>query len=943
MSVDPGLVISALNSDKCIIRGYIDGNSLTEIELKMLKKRLDGLVQHVTRRIVESFSSKDGIAERAKEGLIRDTLHDRGRPTYFLDKAPGQVPIETALAKIDISKTVDDLNANATNRLTYHYCRFCDRITSDEPLVHALCCVNWPNDVDPITVTFTSMSVDLICRLCMKTAEDVETGLQLSLPFITAYTLETPIYRRLNWLLRSVRQPGPQREFSERFGTYFVGLDADLRRLPPFRGTVYRGINVRIAESYYSPGSIITWDALSSSSDDATVARSFLGEAAEPVGTLFVINSISGRSIKTFSSLPEENEVLFPAGAQFRVVRRVEVGLRNLLEAALRVSLLCVDVIELQEVVLRTQDQLTSALSLDQRELWSARIEHVFDTAEYRRRVVSYAAEERLATNGREGKDFRYRVKLDGRVVWQAHLPVSDVLGAHGLVMDATPGCEPQVLKLILNGINPQRVHPKMIREWIERHAAVRAGTAAWLLSWAVASNDQVLQSCDDTFRREVASSLAGAGESAIPGEETIRLIERVKLAAGLEYSRLVMRCCERGSAAVFRWLGASTGASELLQLKFKVFTRGGNLGALRQVPLLTAAVLRAGASPFEAELMFGAVLSVLVPRNAGTISGTVGGDVSSATLVGSREKNEDIPVGGGRGVETALTTGSDTRGSAAVPGFDINAADANGRSALYYAAELGVSAIVEVLLAQRSIDVNASDPTGRTALMAAAEYGHVSVLKLLLSAQPPANVLAATHDAGIVPLMYAAQCGNEKAVRLLLARGAKVDSRSTANVSALYMAAENGHADVMRVLLDQPEGRKAIDSETRQHTPLQIAAHEGHESVVRLLLEHGAAASTATGGGETALHLASQQGHVQCVRELLEKISDINAAIPDRNGHTPLTLAAENGHEAVVKVLLESGADDAITLTDGQTARELARKKGHDPVVTVLDAHSAR
>jgi ankyrin repeat protein len=56
-------------------------------------------------------------------------------------------------------------------------------------------------------------------------------------------------------------------------------------------------------------------------------------------------------------------------------------------------------------------------------------------------------------------------------------------------------------------------------------------------------------------------------------------------------------------------------------------------------------------------------------------------------------------------------------------------------------------------------------------------------------------------------------------------------------NQTPLHFAAEHGHAEVARVLLEHGADIEAKHIETSLH----YAAKRGHEEVVRVLLEHGA------------------------------------------------------------------------------------------------------
>ena len=82
--------------------------------------------------------------------------------------------------------------------------------------------------------------------------------------------------------------------------------------------------------------------------------------------------------------------------------------------------------------------------------------------------------------------------------------------------------------------------------------------------------------------------------------------------------------------------------------------------------------------------------------------------------------------------------------------------------------------------------------------------------------------------------------------------------------------------------------------------TPLHLAAKEGHAVVVRALLDGNAKVDAKNEDDMTPLHLAAKKGHAVVARMLLEKKADVNAE--DEDGVTPLHLAAEEG----IQTLLE-------------------------------------
>jgi hypothetical protein len=111
--------------------------------------------------------------------------------------------------------------------------------------------------------------------------------------------------------------------------------------------------------------------------------------------------------------------------------------------------------------------------------------------------------------------------------------------------------------------------------------------------------------------------------------------------------------------------------------------------------------------------------------------------------------------------------------------------------------------------------------------------------------------------------------------------------------------------------------------------TALHLASENHHLEIVCLLLENGAVVKGKDKDGNTALHFPSQEGHLETVHLLLEKGAELDGK--DNDGWTALHRASLYGHmETVCLFLLKNGAAvDGKDHKDEYTALYLASQFG--------------
>ena len=184
----------------------------------------------------------------------------------------------------------------------------------------------------------------------------------------------------------------------------------------------------------------------------------------------------------------------------------------------------------------------------------------------------------------------------------------------------------------------------------------------------------------------------------------------------------------------------------------------------------------------------------------------------------------------------------------------------------LIIAAYKGHEEVVKILLTASSVRINLRQADGSTALFAATQANFPGIVEAL--ARRGADVKLTLFD-GTPPLCYAACKGNiEVLKRLLQAPGVQVDQLSQSQATALFYAAEQGHKQVVELLLEN--GADPDMADKNQVGPLHIACLHGQTEIVELLLNAGAYMESRTEQKYTCFEIARIGGH-QVIMRLIE------------------------------------------------------------------------
>ena len=218
--------------------------------------------------------------------------------------------------------------------------------------------------------------------------------------------------------------------------------------------------------------------------------------------------------------------------------------------------------------------------------------------------------------------------------------------------------------------------------------------------------------------------------------------------------------------------------------------------------------------------------------------------------------------------------------------------------------------------------------------LFDACNEGNIRSLKRFLRYE---GVDVNVSDEQATLLVYAVYGGYADIVKVLLEQpNVDVNLAQTGGATPLYLATTLGHVEIVRLLL----GARGINvnlATSEGATPLMIAAQKGREEVMKLLLAvPGIELDAQKGDRATALYMAVQIGFPGIVKQLVRAGADVN--LPLSNGMTPLSNAAGAGHIEIVKILLQVPGVRVNQPTDvGLAPLSLAALRGHKEIVRLL------
>lgn len=273
-----------------------------------------------------------------------------------------------------------------------------------------------------------------------------------------------------------------------------------------------------------------------------------------------------------------------------------------------------------------------------------------------------------------------------------------------------------------------------------------------------------------------------------------------------------------------------------------------------------------------------------------------------------------------------------------------LNVASKEGNQALVIASAHDQYHVVEHLLKLEELQPIFKD--NRTHLWHAASGGHFKTVKTIL--QIDKSIINQVDNKGVSPLYIAAENGHLDIVQLLIAEGADFNLVNKYNYSPLFIACATHRTEIVKLLVQQPNIiidplenlQDSKPSAIAAVNPLAVAADRGFLDILKIIVKKIKASPIRLIITEQALFAAVIKNQFPVIQYLLTEGVTVNLLDPE--GKTPLWYACCANNKSIVDWLINKGADVNLSNKAGQTPLNLVCSTGYLELAKLLKNHGA-
>ena len=283
--------------------------------------------------------------------------------------------------------------------------------------------------------------------------------------------------------------------------------------------------------------------------------------------------------------------------------------------------------------------------------------------------------------------------------------------------------------------------------------------------------------------------------------------------------------------------------------------------------------------------------------------------------------------------------------------GADVNIKNKKGETSVHKAAVFCGDDVFQMILPKA--DFEAEDLKMNRPLHIAAKYQNFSFVHNLLKAKVKEDIL---NDEGDDPLMAglkglnsnemmetmlisrvksgqfrnkaqetyihaAATNGKAHAIKLLLEKGAGVNTKDVNGVTPIVRALRHRKRDAAETLIRSGADLRAVDKDGR--TLLHMMAFWLNEKTMLDRFLRVIDINTVDGKGRTALHEVAYWGHIKNANDMIANGAQVN--IQAKNGETPLFDAVKSKNYAMAELLIKKGTKVNLKNAYGDTVLKTA------------------
>lgn len=273
---------------------------------------------------------------------------------------------------------------------------------------------------------------------------------------------------------------------------------------------------------------------------------------------------------------------------------------------------------------------------------------------------------------------------------------------------------------------------------------------------------------------------------------------------------------------------------------------------------------------------------------------------------------------------------------------FDINIRDDQNNYFLTYAVTLNEPDVVKLLL-EKGAKIDIVDKYDRSILIIPITFSYFEVLNLLLSANKENIGISITDikDKNMrIPLHYAIEVQNKKAVKILLENGSNPNVVDKDGYTALHLAVKSRSLEICKIVMQYVS---YINSRYNTgETALHIACNLQLMDIIVLLLKHGINVNIQDYMNEiTALHYSVLLNNKEMIGLLIN--NGANPNLQDVYGNTALHYCVIENNFEIFLMLTESKLTKNIINfntwnIDGELPLHLALKNNVDDITNYLE-----